>query len=63
MTVRGNIVHMHHIQLVLDRFQSLRHGLSKSDVDRDDRMKWESAQDTADVSVADFHDDFIGDVS
>ena len=44
LSLGGNLAHMHHFQLVLDRFDVLEHGLQQSDVNREDRMNWESAQ-------------------
>ena len=44
LSIGGNVAHMHHLQLVLDRFGRLEHGLQQSDVDRQDRMDWNSAQ-------------------
>ncbi len=44
LSLGGNLAHMHHFQLVLDHFDRLEHGLQQSDVDREDRMNWESAQ-------------------
>ena len=44
LSIGGNAAHMNHLQLVLDRFNPLEHGLEQSDVDRQDRMNWESAQ-------------------
>ena len=37
-------VHMHHVQCVMDNFPAMTHGLRQSDIDRIDRMNWESAQ-------------------
>ena len=35
---------MNHLQLVLDNFHHQEHGLEQTDIDREDRMNWESAQ-------------------
>ena len=39
-----NIVHMNHLQMLLQKCSHLEHGLREEDVERRDRMNWESAQ-------------------
>ena len=46
LSLGGNLVHMNHLQLLINN-ESLNifdHGLQQNDVDRPDRMNWESAQ-------------------
>ena len=46
LSLGGQLCHMNHIQFLLDcqSFSAFDHGLQQSDVDRPDRMNWESAQ-------------------
>jgi hypothetical protein len=44
LSIGGNLCHMNHLQLVKDNVNSLHHGLQQDDIDRSDRMNWESAQ-------------------
>ena len=44
LSIGGNVAHMNHLQLVLDNFHHQEHGLEQADIDREDRMNWESAQ-------------------
>ena len=46
LNLGGNLCHGNHLQLVIDNanFTKFDHGLQQSDIDRRDRMNWESAQ-------------------
>ena len=41
LSIGGNLVHMHHLQILLNNMHHLEHGLQQADVDREDRMNWE----------------------
>ena len=45
------MVHMNHLLLVSQRFDRLRHGLSKNHLERTDRQNWKVAQELTFLSI------------